>query len=402
MSYNIVGSDGSLIPVAGNGGGGAVNSVNGQTGAVELKGSDIPVSETDSSTIETALNNKQNKLSATGNSNTPVFINSNKVPQACNAYAGGTSLTLNGSSKSGNTASIYAPTTAGTKGYVLTSNGTGAPTWQQNSGGGAVDSVNGQDGDVELTFNNIAAYSELGNPGQVLAVDGKGGGITWIDAGGGSGGGEMLIIDIDPYDPPEEVTLPDSVLYGAPVTIRFTQDFFPVELDSEQVDIPTNAGHIFLYGYVQAWRPIQFIKSIPGDAKSSFLPFNEEAISYYVVSNKGSIKCIQALDRYIFKFSIREIEIVEYDILPIYNIAYDWLYPLLSDSLYEYLAYNSLNICSISISAKGSHRGNTMSPINPFNIYRKDPHHEETGFFIENTCDNIFKFDLSFELWGRR
>lgn len=42
----------------------------------------------------------------------------------------GTSLTLNGTSKTGSTASIYSPTTAGTSGQVLKSNGSkAAPTW---------------------------------------------------------------------------------------------------------------------------------------------------------------------------------------------------------------------------------------------------------------------------------
>lgn len=44
-------------------------------------------------------------------------------------YAGGTKVTLNGSSKANATASFYAPTGAGTNGYWLKSNGSGAPTW---------------------------------------------------------------------------------------------------------------------------------------------------------------------------------------------------------------------------------------------------------------------------------
>lgn len=50
------------------------------------------------------------------------------------------SVTLNGSATS--SPSFYAPTTAGTSGYVLTSNGSGAPTWQAApSGGGDVTDV---------------------------------------------------------------------------------------------------------------------------------------------------------------------------------------------------------------------------------------------------------------------
>lgn len=48
---------------------------------------------------------------------------------ANSTYAGGTAVTLNGTSKAASTASFYAPTSAGTSGYVLKSNGSGAPTW---------------------------------------------------------------------------------------------------------------------------------------------------------------------------------------------------------------------------------------------------------------------------------
>ena len=45
--------------------------------------------------------------------------------------AGGTEVTLNGTSKKGNVANFYAPETAGTNGSILKSNGSGAPTWLQ-------------------------------------------------------------------------------------------------------------------------------------------------------------------------------------------------------------------------------------------------------------------------------
>lgn len=41
----------------------------------------------------------------------------------------GTAITLNGTDKSGSTASLYAPTAVGTSGQVLISNGSGAPSW---------------------------------------------------------------------------------------------------------------------------------------------------------------------------------------------------------------------------------------------------------------------------------
>ena len=47
----------------------------------------------------------------------------------CSLYAGGTNVTLNGTSKSATTASFYAPITAGSSGQLLKSNGSGAPVW---------------------------------------------------------------------------------------------------------------------------------------------------------------------------------------------------------------------------------------------------------------------------------
>lgn len=48
-------------------------------------------------------------------------------------YAGGTAVTLNGTSKASSTASFYAPTSGGTANQVLISGGTGAPTWTNQS-----------------------------------------------------------------------------------------------------------------------------------------------------------------------------------------------------------------------------------------------------------------------------
>lgn len=63
-----------------------------------------------------------------GSSTDPIYIDSNGNI-ASTTYGGGTKVTLNGSSKGGSTASFYAPTSAGTSGYVLKSNGSGAPSW---------------------------------------------------------------------------------------------------------------------------------------------------------------------------------------------------------------------------------------------------------------------------------
>ena len=74
-------------------------------------------------------------LSATlseGTENNPVYLD-NYILKTCSKYAGGTAVTLNGTSKSASTANFYAPTTAGTAGQILKSNGTGAPVWADMS-----------------------------------------------------------------------------------------------------------------------------------------------------------------------------------------------------------------------------------------------------------------------------
>ena len=59
----------------------------------------------------------------------PVYLN-NGAATECAQYAGATSITLNGISRAGIATSLYAPTTAGTSGQVLKSNGTGNdPDW---------------------------------------------------------------------------------------------------------------------------------------------------------------------------------------------------------------------------------------------------------------------------------
>lgn len=67
--------------------------------------------------------------SSVGTSTKPVYVAANGRITAGSSYAGGTAVTLNGSSKAASTASFYAPTAAGTSGYWLKSAGSGAPTW---------------------------------------------------------------------------------------------------------------------------------------------------------------------------------------------------------------------------------------------------------------------------------
>lgn len=83
----------------------------------------------------TATNFAGNASSATklgsttvGSSTQPIYL-SNGTATTCSTYAGGTAVTLNGTSKAASTASFYAPTGAGTSGQILSSNGSGAPSW---------------------------------------------------------------------------------------------------------------------------------------------------------------------------------------------------------------------------------------------------------------------------------
>ena len=65
--------------------------------------------------------------STLGSSTQPIYLSSGTAT-ACSTYAGGTAVTLNGSSKAASTASFYAPTSTGTAGYALFSSGA-APIW---------------------------------------------------------------------------------------------------------------------------------------------------------------------------------------------------------------------------------------------------------------------------------
>lgn len=65
---------------------------------------------------------------AIGGSSKPVYFNASGQPVEGSSYAGGTKVTLNGTSKGASTASFYAPTEAGASGQYLRSSG-GAPSW---------------------------------------------------------------------------------------------------------------------------------------------------------------------------------------------------------------------------------------------------------------------------------
>ena len=102
-----------------------------------LSGNNATVTLTDSNSNAKTItvNNVANATTAAylgsenkGSTTKPIYLKLG-VATVCNDYAGGTAVTLNGTSKHATTASFYAPTSAGTKDQILVSNGSGAPIW---------------------------------------------------------------------------------------------------------------------------------------------------------------------------------------------------------------------------------------------------------------------------------
>ena len=76
------------------------------------------------------ISGKQNKVGKLGSTTKPLYTSAAGTFAECSTYAGGTAVTLNGTSKGASAASFYAPTAAGTSGQILVSAGSGAPSWQ--------------------------------------------------------------------------------------------------------------------------------------------------------------------------------------------------------------------------------------------------------------------------------
>jgi len=107
-----------------------------------------------------------------GSTTKPVYISSAGVVTEASTYAGGTKVTLNGTSAGGSTASFYAPTGPGTSGYYLKSNGSGEPSWASlayNINGAVVGSI------------SIYAPTSSGTSGQYLKSNGSAKAPTWAD-----------------------------------------------------------------------------------------------------------------------------------------------------------------------------------------------------------------------------
>ena len=77
-----------------------------------------------------ALSSNIPSFNATGNATQPVYLSATNTFATCTTYAGGTAVTLNGTSASGDDISIYAPTSTGTSGQFLKWPASGSvPTW---------------------------------------------------------------------------------------------------------------------------------------------------------------------------------------------------------------------------------------------------------------------------------
>lgn len=110
-----------------------------------------------------------------GSTTKPVYVSSAGVVTEANTYAGGTAVTLNGTSAASSTASFYAPTGAGTSGQYLKSNGSGAPSWTNFPTIPSI-TLNGS----STTSPSFYAPTGAGTSGQYLKSNGSGA-PTWAN-----------------------------------------------------------------------------------------------------------------------------------------------------------------------------------------------------------------------------
>ena len=132
------------------------------------------------------INNVANATTATklgsttvGSATKPIYLN-NGTATECNNYAGGTAVTLNGSSKAASTASFYAPTSKGTNNKILISNLGGVPIWSNWTQAGFLKTDN--TGAVSIDTTTYARSANLTKGGTYSVVSYNTDGI--VTAGG--------------------------------------------------------------------------------------------------------------------------------------------------------------------------------------------------------------------------
>ena len=132
------------------------------------------------------VNNVANATTATklgsttvGSSTKPIYLN-NGTATECNNYAGGTAVTLNGSSKAASTAEFYAPTSKGTNNKILISNLGGVPIWSNWTKAGFLKTDN--TGAVSIDTTTYAKSAKLTKGGTYSVVSYNTDGI--VTAGG--------------------------------------------------------------------------------------------------------------------------------------------------------------------------------------------------------------------------
>lgn len=109
-----------------------VSSVNGNTGVI----TNVPIQSSTTTTAYRVLwsttfaNTVAWSGSALGSTTKPIYLNSSGVLSEGNTYAGGTAVTLNATTRFGQSINFFAPTTGGGAGQILKSNGpTYEPSW---------------------------------------------------------------------------------------------------------------------------------------------------------------------------------------------------------------------------------------------------------------------------------
>ena len=103
-----------------------------------------------------------------GSDTKPVYF-SNGVPEEAKTYAGGTSVTLNGTSKAESTASFYAPTSAGTAKQILVSTA-GAPEWKTVATGSTNGTIKIGTDEYAVKGLAAAAYKALADSSSASAI----------------------------------------------------------------------------------------------------------------------------------------------------------------------------------------------------------------------------------------